>query len=574
MIQTKKIHKNFRVIQINLIVAFLLNAIFMIIHILSFANFIPLKILNIVVIIHWPCLYAMSLSVTGLVIERIIALFYIKTYENINKKYPILGISISFACWLISFLIQVLHQLNIINVLHLICMIEIFQLIIVIVYVIFFYFVKKSMFIKDDDYTLSIKYQKKETIATVDYLKTITLVTTFSMVLNAGLFVAKWFLDANVFGIGLILFCFQIPTVVQILAQSIVILIQQETVIKVWKKLSKVFRKNENQVVAIKPGTTGVQKISKVAEINLGTARTKVYFDTLNDSWEHRLRTNPKDYEHVLDLAQYIEDIANLPEKPVIGIICGSGLGDIAEIVTEQIVIPYSDIPGFPTTNVPGHKGNLVFGKMGNKYVVCVQGRFHIYEHDMNMGLCTTPVRILSLLGCKGIIISNAAGGIPGKVTYGDLMLVKDHIFIAGLAGMSPLVGYKDKRFGATFVSVHDAYDREFRAVAKVVAKKSGIRLPEGILAMNGGPQYETPSEVRFYQTLGANAVGMSTAHEVIVARQMGLRCLAFSLITNVCNLEVDTAVEVCHEEVLEMSAKAGKKACQFVYDIVNTLEL
>lgn len=211
---------------------------------------------------------------------------------------------------------------------------------------------------------------------------------------------------------------------------------------------------------------------------------------------------------------------------------------------------------------------------MGNKYVVCLQGRFHAYEHDMNMALCTTPVRIFSLLGCKAIIVSNAAGGIPDKVTYGDIMLVKDHIFMPGLSGMSPLVGINDKRFGPTFVSVHDAYDREFRSVAKNVAEKINLNLKEGILVMSGGPQYETPSEVRLYQTLGANALGMSTAHEVTVARQCGLRCLAFSLITNICNLEVDTAVEVCHEEVLEMSKKAGKTACKFVYEIVNDLVL
>uniref|UniRef100_A0AAF5DLS9 Purine nucleoside phosphorylase n=1 Tax=Strongyloides stercoralis TaxID=6248 RepID=A0AAF5DLS9_STRER len=283
---------------------------------------------------------------------------------------------------------------------------------------------------------------------------------------------------------------------------------------------------------------------------------------------------NPKNYNHICELAKYILEIGNLPKKPIIGIICGSGLGDIAEILTEKITIPYSKIPGFPTTNIPGHKGNLVFGNMGNKYVVCLQGRFHAYEHDMNMALCTTPVRIFSLLGCKAIIVSNAAGGIPDKVTYGDIMLVKDHIFMPGLSGMSPLVGINDKRFGPTFVSVHDAYDREFRSVAKNVAEKINLNLKEGILVMSGGPQYETPSEVRLYQTLGANALGMSTAHEVTVARQCGLRCLAFSLITNICNLEVDTAVEVCHEEVLEMSKKAGKTACKFVYEIVNDLVL
>jgi purine-nucleoside phosphorylase len=290
---------------------------------------------------------------------------------------------------------------------------------------------------------------------------------------------------------------------------------------------------------------------------------------------------DPRNYDDLVRLAKVIRGMANLQHSPSVGIICGSGLGDLAETITEQIIIPYSKIPGFPKTSVVGHKGNLVFGYLSGKYVMCLQGRFHPYEHNMDLTLCTMPVRIMHLLGVKTLIVSNAAGGINPKFNYGDLMVIKDHIFMPGLTGFSPLVGMNDPRFGARFVSVHDAYDKKLRNLALGVAKDENnnteglekLRVHEGIYVMSGGPQYETPAEVGLYEVLGADALGMSTCHEVTVARQCNIHVLGISLITNIANADADNAVEVTHEEVLQAAKEASERACRFVSRIVKDIE-
>ncbi|KAI6200413.1 Purine nucleoside phosphorylase [Aphelenchoides besseyi] len=281
---------------------------------------------------------------------------------------------------------------------------------------------------------------------------------------------------------------------------------------------------------------------------------------------------NPKSYDDVYDLAQTIRRIANLKFEPKVGIICGSGLGDLAEMVENATIIPYSRIPGFPNTHVVGHKGNLVFGQLQGKSVVCLQGRFHPYEHNMDLALCTTPVRIMHLLGIETLIVSNAAGGINPDFAFGDLMLLKDHIFMPGLCGFGPLVGMNDPRFGPRFVSVHDAYDVNLRKMALKIAKEQKIKLHEGVYCMSAGPQYETPSEVKLYKVVGVDALGMSTAHEVTVARQLSIRVLGFSLITNIANTDVDNSVEVSHAEVLSAAKQASDRACRFVAQVVSEL--
>uniref|UniRef100_A0A0K0E147 Purine nucleoside phosphorylase n=1 Tax=Strongyloides stercoralis TaxID=6248 RepID=A0A0K0E147_STRER len=283
---------------------------------------------------------------------------------------------------------------------------------------------------------------------------------------------------------------------------------------------------------------------------------------------------DPKNFIHYCDLAEYVVKSAKLTKLPVIGIICESNLEDIGEIITEKTVIPYSKIPGFKRMNVPNNQGNMIFGNIGEKNVACFQGRFHLYEHDMDMILCTVPIRIFSLIGCKGIIISNTACGIPDKVKNDDLMLIRDHVFLPGMSGKSPLIGLKDERFGKTFVSIHNAYDKIFRNVAKNVAKKINLHLHEGIYAMCGGPHYETPTELRLFKSIGVDAVGTSIANEITVARQCGLRCLAFSLITNTCSLDSDTAIKVYQEEVLETSKNVTKTICEFIRETVDTLTI
>ncbi|CEF61809.1 Purine nucleoside phosphorylase [Strongyloides ratti] len=283
---------------------------------------------------------------------------------------------------------------------------------------------------------------------------------------------------------------------------------------------------------------------------------------------------NPKNFDHLCDLSEYIVKSAKLTKIPVIGIIFGSDLGDIAEIISEKIVIPHSKIPGFKKINFSGYQGNLIFGYIGNKYVAYLQGRFNLYEHDMDMILCTTHIRILSLIGCKGLIIFNTAGGIPNNVHNGDLMLIKDHIFMPGMSGRSPLIGLNDERFGPNFISIQNAYNKKFREVAKNVANKINLHLPEGVYAMCGGPHYETPTELLLFKSIGVDAIGMSIANEVTVARQCGLRCLAFSLITNTCNLDADTVGKTSYDEISEISKKATKTICKLIYEIVNDLSL
>jgi len=174
----------------------------------------------------------------------------------------------------------------------------------------------------------------------------------------------------------------------------------------------------------------------------------------------------------------------------------------------------------------------------------------------------------------KTLIVSNAAGGINPKFAYGDLMLIKDHIFMPGLCGFSPLVGVNDPRMGQRFVSVHDAYDITLRKLAKSIAAQQNIRLHEGIYVMSGGPQYESPAEVCLFKVVGADALGMSTCHEVTVARQCQIRVMGFSLITNIANNDADSAVEVSHLEVLEAAKMASARACAFVEGVIEKIPI
>uniref|UniRef100_A0A7I4YMZ7 Purine nucleoside phosphorylase n=1 Tax=Haemonchus contortus TaxID=6289 RepID=A0A7I4YMZ7_HAECO len=279
---------------------------------------------------------------------------------------------------------------------------------------------------------------------------------------------------------------------------------------------------------------------------------------------------DPRSYDDLLMVADSIRSRVGEKANVEVGIICGSGLGPIGDQVEDAFVLPYEKIPGFPAVKVVGHKGNLIFGRIGGKKVVCMQGRFHPYEHEMDLALCAFPVRVMHQLGVKRLVVSNAAGGVNPNFKYGDLMLIKDHIFMPGLAGFSPLVGLSDGRFGPRFVSVHDAYDKNLRALAKEIAKKHNIQLQEGVYVMNGGPQYESPAEVSMLKMIGADALGMSTCHEVTVAQQCGIKVLGFSLITNIANTNVDNAVVVSHEEVLQTAKDAGDRASKFVKEIIG----
>lgn len=252
------------------------------------------------------------------------------------------------------------------------------------------------------------------------------------------------------------------------------------------------------------------------------------------------------DYQSAVDVIQ-----ARISTAPTIGLVLGSGLGTLADTLADRVVIPYSDLPHFPQSTVHGHSGNLVIGILEGHTVVAQQGRVHFYE-GYTMQQVTFPIRVMTLLGIETIILTNAAGGINPAYQVGDLMLLNDHINFLGMAGQHPLIGKNDDTLGPRFLGMSQTYDRHLRANARAIAGEHDIPLHEGVYTSLAGPTFETPAEVRMLRTLGTDAVGMSTVHEVIVARHAGLRVLACSGITNVAIDEIDSDADANHEEVLE----------------------
>lgn len=216
---------------------------------------------------------------------------------------------------------------------------------------------------------------------------------------------------------------------------------------------------------------------------------------------------------------------------PEIGIVLGSGLGKLGEQIDAIEVIPYVEIPYFAQSTAIGHKGNFIFGNLSGKFVCAMQGRFHYYE-GYPMETVTLPIRVMSSLGVKTLFVSNAAGGLTTAFRIGDLMIIKDHINLLP----NPLIGKNMAEFGERFTDMTVAYDLSLIALADSLADELGIDVRKGVYLANSGPSYETPAEVRFYVTIGADAVGMSTVPEVIVARHCGMRVFGMSVITNISN--------------------------------------
>ena len=262
-----------------------------------------------------------------------------------------------------------------------------------------------------------------------------------------------------------------------------------------------------------------------------------------------------------------VEYIRTLTDAtPDIGMILGSGLGDFADTLEDRLVIPYADIPDFPAATVPGHTGALVFGTKNGRSVVCFQGRLHYYE-GYSMNLLSMPVRIMAKLGVKTLLLTNAAGGVNPNYRPGDLMLVTDHI---NFSGMNPLIGPHEEEFGPRFPDVTDLYSAGLRLKVKLAAVEAGIGLRQGVYMMFSGPNYETPAEVRMARILGADAVGMSTVPEAIVAAQCGIHCLGISCITNLA--AGVSPNKLSHEEVLETTAMAHDKFHSLVDLILKTV--
>lgn len=234
--------------------------------------------------------------------------------------------------------------------------------------------------------------------------------------------------------------------------------------------------------------------------------------------------------------------------RPRIGLILGTGLGGLAEAVQNPAIIPYSELPGWPVSTVQGHVGRLVMGEMDEQRLLVMQGRIHFYE-GYDLSQVTLPVRVMQRLGIEILVVTNAAGAINPDFVPGDVMLITDHLNLAGMAGLNPLIGPNLDSFGPRFPDMSQAYDRKLCDFARKAARENKLVLHEGVYVGLSGPSFESPADLRFLRTAGADAVGMSTVPEVIVARHGGTRVLGFSGISNKANLDGNTLTS--HEEVL-----------------------
>jgi purine-nucleoside phosphorylase len=236
-------------------------------------------------------------------------------------------------------------------------------------------------------------------------------------------------------------------------------------------------------------------------------------------------------------------------QQPRIGLILGSGLGALADAVEGADIIATADIPNWPKSTVPGHQGRLVIGKLEGQTVMVLQGRTHYYE-GYSMAQVTMPIRVMQRLGMEMLFVTNAAGAINPDYAPGDVMLITDNINLVGMAGLNPLYGPNLDVFGERFPDMSQMYDRELMNMARQVSKEQKTTLHEGVYICLSGPSFESPADLRFLRAIGADAVGMSTAPEVIVARHGKMRVLGFSGISNKANLDGSTVTT--HEEVLE----------------------
>ncbi len=254
------------------------------------------------------------------------------------------------------------------------------------------------------------------------------------------------------------------------------------------------------------------------------------------------------DIKRIDTIVNYLK--AKVSYTPDVLVILGSGLGSMAEHVENQIVVKYEDIPDFLVSTVEGHAGQFVFGDYKGKKVAMMQGRFHYYE-GYTMKEVTLPVFVMRRLGVEHMIVTNACGGVNLDFTPGDLMLIEDHL---NFTGNNPLMGRNMEEFGPRFADMSKVYNRDLMTLAEKIGQEEHIELKRGVYAMYTGPSYETPAEIRAYRTLGADAIGMSTVPEAIVANYSGMKVLGVSCITNMAAGVLDQPLN--HEEVIEVSTK------------------
>lgn len=256
-------------------------------------------------------------------------------------------------------------------------------------------------------------------------------------------------------------------------------------------------------------------------------------------------------------------------QKPTIGLILGSGLGGLADLVAQPDIVTYDGIPYWPKSTVQGHQGRLVIGSLMGKNVLVQQGRSHFYE-GYSMAEVTLAVRVMFRLGIQTLIVTNAAGAINPAYEPGDVMLITDHLGLVNMTGFSPLRGPNLDELGPRFPDMSQAYDRSLMEVAREQARQKNITLHEGVYAGLSGPTFETPAELRFLRAVGADAVGMSTVPEVTVARHAGMRVLGFSGISNKANLDGSTMTT--HEEVLEAGRLIVPKLVDIIQGVLRAL--
>lgn len=266
----------------------------------------------------------------------------------------------------------------------------------------------------------------------------------------------------------------------------------------------------------------------------------------------------------IQEAKNYIQSQGNF--KPYVGIILGSGLGNLTTNIEIEISIPYKDIPHFPISTVAGHQGSLILGKLNGINIIAMKGRFHYYE-GYSTKECTFPIRVLNALGIKQLVLNNASGGVNENFEIGDIMLINDHI---NLLPDNPLRGKNIDELGPRFPDMSEPYSLKLNAIVKDIAKSNNIKLQEGVYAALSGPTYETPAEYNYARIIGADAVGMSTVPEVIVANHIGLPCVALSIITD---LGVKgKIVEISHEEVQEIAKNSEPIMTFLIKELLATV--
>jgi purine-nucleoside phosphorylase len=269
-------------------------------------------------------------------------------------------------------------------------------------------------------------------------------------------------------------------------------------------------------------------------------------------------------YEKIQETKKFIHKTAGY--APEIGIVLGTGLGNFTNQIEILKTIPYAEIPNFPVSTVQGHQGEMIFGKVKDKTIVALKGRFHYYE-GYSMQQVTFPIRVMKSLGINHLFLSNASGGTNSGFEVGDMMIIEDHI---NLTGQNPLIGKNDDRLGPRFPDMSEVYDRKLIELAMQVASEQKIKYVKGVYAAVTGPNYETPAEYRYIQKIGADAVGMSTVPEAIVARHAGLSCFAVSVISD---LGVEGKIEkITHEAVIDAASLVEPHMTRLILGMLERL--